>query len=300
MSDSTSTIDYFQIVKDYIANINGTQANNTDSQNLQIETIQKSLADMYNNYGNAVSLSQSILNQQKSVGNIVTNEQQRINTEHKNIQQLLETNTRSNDLKENARKRQNAYNYMLFVFIIILLICLILSFIKKTIPVIPEAVFSFLYVLVIAIGVIYLSVLYYSISTRDMLNFDELHFSYSPKNSKDVEQAQAKARKKGDLLGSVFNPNICIGEDCCTESTIFDKGVGKCIIPCPEGSLDLQGKCIIASECKGNNIVCGNSCIPNTQRCLVSSEGFLGLSINQKVEPFSPSEFENYHKYSKE
>jgi hypothetical protein len=264
-------------------------------QEEQIINIKSSLADMYSNYGNAISSSESILDKQKTMGNIVSNEQARINKEQQNLEQILQTNTRTNDLKENARKRQNAYNYMLFVAVIILLICVILSFIKKTIPIIPEALFSFLYVVIIAVGVIYLSYLYYGIYTRDLLNFDELHFNYSPV-SKDISSIKnTQAQSDGNLLGPIFNPNICIGENCCTESTVFDIGVGKCIIPCSPGYVNYQGNCIASAQCTGNNVVCGSSCIPNTQNCLVS-EGFSGINNKKQAEPFSPSEFTDYQK----
>ena len=199
----------------YLVNINGeqtTQSNIADPASLQIQSIQQSLADMYSNYGNAITSSATILDKQNSVKDIVLQESNRIDSEKNNLDQILQTNTRNNDLKENARKRQNAYNYMLFIAVIILSICLVLSFIRKTIPIIPEALFSFLYVIILSVGTIYISYLYYDISTRDMLNFDELHFSYSPvvNNKNDLIKASDAENKKADpdifkCNGKVYN-----------------------------------------------------------------------------------------------
>jgi len=199
----------------YTVDINGnktTQSNIADPASLQIQSIQKSLADMYSNYGNAITSSVTILDKQQSVNEIVSKEKDRINSEKNNLDQILQTNTRNNDLKENARKRQNAYNYMLFIAVIILSICLVLSFIRKTIPIIPEALFSFLYVILLSVGIIYISYLYYDISTRDMLNFDEIHFSYSPTtNNKNnpITQANTELEKANpDIFkcnGKVYN-----------------------------------------------------------------------------------------------
>ena len=199
----------------YLVNINGeqtTQSNIADPASLQIQSIQQSLADMYSNYGNAITSSATILDKQNSVKEIVSKEKDRINSEKNNLDQILQTNTRNNDLKENARKRQNAYNYMLFIAVIILLICLVLSFIQKMLPFIPEGLFSFLYVIILAVGILYLSYLYYDISTRNMLNFDELHFSSSPttNNKNDlITKANAELEKANpdNILcnGKVYN-----------------------------------------------------------------------------------------------
>jgi TM2 domain-containing membrane protein YozV len=279
-------------------NSTNTNTNNLDSQ---IIGIKDSLADMYNNYGKAIASSQSLIDQQKTMRNIVSDEQKRIQYEQRNMKQILDTNTRNNELKENLRKRQNAYNYLLFVAIIILLICVFIAFIKNMFPMIPEGIFTFLYIIVLTVGIIFLSYLYYGISTRNMLNFDELHFNYSPvaKDIDSITQAQAKAQAKGDLLGGIFNPNLCIGSDCCTDKTIFDKGIAKCITPCEDkNKIRLNGRCIVKSECKDENKVCGKSCIPSTDTCF-TDEAFSGFNINRNVEPFSPCEFEDYQRYNK-
>lgn len=282
---------------EYVVNLNqGIQP--TDGY---LQNIKDSLESMYNNYVNAQVSSQNILNQQGVINDIVDKEKIKIDKEQTKLEQILDTNNRNNDLKDSARKKQNAYNYLLFIIIMILVLCVIISFIRKLLPILPDALFLFLYTLILSVGIIYLLYIYYGIYRRDSIHFDELQLNPPPsKDAYDIIQQQQNAKKTGDLLGSVNNPNICNGADCCSNNSIFDGGIGKCILKCPGSNDDplntiyFEGRCIAPTDCNGNSIICGKSCIPDSKGCLVS-EGF--NMINQTIKPFSANEFENYSKY---
>ena len=78
-------------------------------------------------------------------------------------------------------------------------------------------------------GGIYCLFIYSSISSRSLMNYNELDLAgpAAPTVS-DVAASQVAASKAGDLLGTI-NLLGCVGSACCSEGTKWDNEKSKCV-----------------------------------------------------------------------
>lgn len=269
-----------------------------------INTIQDYLNKLNTTYTSKVSSSQGLLTGQTRLNTILAEENVRLANKKSKIDEEIVGRKRIVDLNESYRKKQAQYVYIIIILIFALLLYIIIIKIKTFIPVIPDSVIDLLTFFLGALTCLYLYVLVKDIYSRDNMNYDQLNLpAPSSATNEEILQKQKSAALAGDLIGSVANPNICVGESCCVSGlTKFEPGIGKCIKICPESGGDdkilyntSNNSC--ESSISFNTSIykrCGNTIIPKAQICL---EGFttLGSYTNSyTANPYSPSEFVNY------
>jgi len=233
------------------------------------------------------------------MSDILKTEQDRLIAKKAQIDNEITGKQRMIDLNESYRKKQSQYIYILMILVIVLIVYICIVKIKQFIPDIPDSLIDLLLIALFSFTIVYIYILVRGIFNRDNLNYDNLKLGPPPgASSSDVLNQQRKAAQSGDLLGSIANPNICVGQSCCAVDSTWDSGIYKCIKTCPTATpiYDITSKtCITTSACDTETSkICGKSCIPQSQTCF-GQESFTGLDGNYS-KPYAPSEFVNYSK----
>lgn len=257
-----------------------------------LSDIQNTLNSLNTTYNNSFSSSQGVLTQQNVLNDILTTEQARLGAKKNKIDEEIVGRKRIVDLNESYRKKQAQYVYIIIILIFALLLYIMIIKIKTFIPVIPDFVIDLLTFFLGALTCLYLYVLVKDIYSRDNMNYDQLKLP-PPSTATDEEtlQKQKSAALAGDLIGSVANKNICVGESCCVGNvTVYEAGIGKCIGNCTAGQLynTSSNTCVSTNYDKSVFKTCGKAIILNTQTCF-NQDGFTTLT-----KPYEPSQYENY------
>jgi len=264
-----------------------------------IDSLQQNLGNVYNSYTTANTSAQGVLDHQNKMSDILKTEQDRLIAKKAQIDNEITGKQRMIDLNESYRKKQSQYIYILMILVIVLIVYICIVKIKQFIPDIPDSLIDLLLIALFSFTIVYIYILVRGIFNRDNLNYDNLKLGPPPgASSSDVLNQQRKAAQSGDLLGSIANPNICVGQSCCAVDSTWDSGIYKCIKTCPTATpiYDITSKtCITTSACDTETSkICGKSCIPQSQTCF-GQESFTGLDGNYS-KPYAPSEFVNYSK----
>jgi len=279
---------------------------NSSDLTTQFSSLQTQLDNINKQYGNISNNSNGLLSQQNTLNNILNDERRRLERKQSEIDIKDFETKRIVSLNDSYRKKQAQYVYIIIVFVFALVFYIILIKIKQFFPVVPDSIIDFSTIVLVGVTCIYVYTLVMSIYSRDNTNFDELNLpAPTTVTSTDTIAAQAAAAKSGDLLAITGNPNNCVGQDCCVPNvTDWETGILKCIpLVSSLGSgkvyqTDQNGTVLTANidigtcQSQGKQ-VCGHVCIPKTQACYTSPiESFVSLGSN--VQPYAPSQYDNY------
>jgi len=265
----------------------------------KVTKIQNNLNTLYDAYNGKYSSSQGLISNQNKLNDILTDEKDRLDAKKDEINKEIAGRKRIVDLNESYRKKQAQYVYIIIVLIFALLLYIILVNIKYFIPVIPNFVIDLLTFFLGALTSLYLYVLIKDIYSRDNMNYDQLDLPAPVQASDDdVIQKQRAAQASGDLLGSIANPNTCVGENCCVpEITTWEAGIGKCIRECDKEKEEYYNTSTNKCESSVNTAIytiCGGAAIPKGQTCFIK-DGFTNYT-SENTKPYAPSEYINYSK----
>jgi hypothetical protein len=264
-----------------------------------LTAIQSTLGNLNATYSTSFSNSQGLLTQQTSLNDILNREKTRLDAKKTLVDDEIAGRKRIVDLNESYRKKQAQYVYIIIVLIFALLLYIMIIKIKTFIPLIPDSVVDLLTFFLGALTCLYLYILIKDIYSRDNMNYDQLNLA-APITATDEEtlQKQKSAALTGDLLGSIANPNTCVGESCCVANvSVYEPGIGKCIKDCKTleptvGSLynttTKSCQANLLSSDVGIYKICGRAIIPKATICF-NIDGFTTLT-----KPYTPSEYENY------
>lgn len=266
----------------------------TINVNGDITNLQQNLNDMNNKLKNSQLTNQDLNKNVNNVNDILVKENDYLNNKKSSIESELQSQERLIELNDSQRKKQSQYNYIILILVIALILFILLVKIKSVFPFIPDFIISFLIIILFFVSLIYIIYILYSISNRDHINFDKIILQ--PPSEADPN-AKQNAIKSGNLLKTFYNSNNCIGEDCCSKDSLWNQYTNKCQKSCPVGEVDFNGTCILRANCEsGNNVICGNSCIPPSQTCY-NLESMVNLEVNGKIKPFTPFEYNDYSNY---
>jgi hypothetical protein len=195
-----------------------------------LTTMSKNIDKLYSNFQQASGTSSAVLDNQKNMQEIVNTELKRLNTKKQSVDAALDGQNRMIQLNDSYRQKYSYYVSRMIIIIIFLIIYIIISSINKNFKDIPQIIFDILYI-ILAVSLI--TIIFYSIiniKDRDNLNFSELNYASPniPLSGKELEDKQKSALKSGDLYGSI-NVNGCIGNDCCSEGTVWNQEKLVCV-----------------------------------------------------------------------
>lgn len=172
-------------------------------------------------FENASSTTANILTQQQQMKNILNNEQSRLLQKKQSIEGAITTQQRMIELNESYQKRYAYYTKVVITITIVLIVILGISFLSKLFPVIPTFIISTLYVIVIAVAVIYIIYYLRDIHRRSNMNFDEIRIDNNPLSLSN-QGASVATSPTTSLYDLASKYAVCIGPECCSEGTTWD------------------------------------------------------------------------------
>lgn len=155
----------------------------TDLKN-SVNTLNTNL-DAINNKTN------NLLTQQDTVLKIVNEEQSRLTEKKGLIDNAYSSQARSIELNDSINKRYQAYLKIIFVFIIVLVVAIVVSFIGKSIPIIPSVILYIIQIGLFSFAVIYSFIIYLEIQKHERINYDRLYMKKATDGSLDTSVVDA-------------------------------------------------------------------------------------------------------------
>lgn len=128
----------------------------------------------------------NLLTQQDTVLKIVNEEQSRLTEKKGLIDNAYSSQARSIELNDSINKRYQAYLKIIFVFIIVLVVAIVVSFIGKTFPIIPSFVLYIIHIGLFSFALIYSFIIYLEIQKHEKINYDRLYMKKTTDGSLDV------------------------------------------------------------------------------------------------------------------
>jgi len=287
--------------KQYLFDLGTIARNGSVPVGSDINTLQNNLGNVYTNYLSANSSVNYALDHQKDMQTIINTENDRLNAKKQQVDNIISSQQRIVELNESYRKRQSQYIYIIIVFVIALILYIFIVKLKIFLPFIPDAVIDLLLILLVGAAVVYIIYIYKNISYRDNLNYDNIIVGPPPsQDASGIILSQQAASASGNLLQSVYNPNNCVGQSCCSANSVWESSIYKCIDKCDSGKYNVVNgningsTCVTATDCSNNGYkICGNSCVSQSQSCF-TYESFSG-NLNV-IKPYEPYEFDGYAK----
>jgi hypothetical protein len=204
--------------------------------------------------------------QQKAINNILTTEDERLESKKASIDNAMKGQQRLIQLNDTYRKRYSAYIKLVLIIVLALVIIIGLMFINKLFPFIPEVVYTLLYIIILSGSLIYASIVLIDIRNRDKFEYDK-RIRAAPVSPEEIKKNAEAAAKAGELLASVNSSAACKSEGCCAPGTMWDKTLGKCI-PATTRSNFTTIKQAYEEE----------------------------KELHKTIQPYTPNEFESYSK----
>jgi hypothetical protein len=154
--------------------------------------------------------------------NFYNDELDRLQSKHKNANDILQSNERLAQLNDSYRKRYAKYVQMLMVVILAFIGYLAIVLLQRQFPLIPQVVVDLIVMIIIFATLFYLFSAFNELYSRSLMNYDELEIPSYDASGVDV----VALASKGQLFG--YNGNVmCVGDQCCPKS--YDYGNNICM-----------------------------------------------------------------------
>ena len=150
----------------------------------------------------------------------------RLNQKQQNSDLIMSSNERLAGLNNSYRKRYAKYVEMLMVLVLAYIIYLGVVILQKNVPSISIYVVDYITVVLIFAVFFYLFSAFWQLSSRSVLNYDELDLSSYDASGVDV----SALKDSGQLFASQGNTNaVCVGNECCPPLYNYDKDLNVCV-----------------------------------------------------------------------
>lgn len=231
MSLNTDLTGLFNIQKDYLAGL--AQSAGTDTELTgKVTSLQSNLDTLYKDFNNSDKSSSAVLARQQEMSLIIDDEKERLEQKKQSIDNALVGKKRAIELNETYRMRQSQYLKIKVVFVVVLAICIMTTLLSRRFPVVPSIFITLINMIVILMGGIYCLFIYSSITSRSLMNYNELDLAGpAAPTASEIDANQVAAGKAGNLLGTI-NLLGCVGSVCCSAGTKWDAEKSKCV-PAP-------------------------------------------------------------------
>lgn len=269
----------------------------------------------FNELDKAVDLANnnisSTLSYQKEVLGIVDREKDRLQKRKKIIDDAYMGQRRMVELTDSVTAKNQAYNYMLFIVVLIIFLYLGIKMLKSM-EIVPIIVLEIANIIIISVGIIYCVYLYIDIKRRYNMDFNQVTLQEPPSKSQDQLNKDMDANvKSGDLL-SISGKKGCQADhtynksyDVCVpneppafkpDKTASDYTMNHKYFAKDDGTFEWRD----AAALKTAN-GCGGVANYNFESLACSkTNGFRNINIassSADAEAFTASEFTNYSKY---
>ena len=205
--------------------------------------MQSRISNLYSSLTSLNNSSNSVLNGQNTLNNIITNEMTDLNNRINKITEETDSAKRILQLNEYSRLKTADYNYILYYVIGTIILLNILFIIKKIIPGIPSSFYEITIVVIICISLYLIYYRYMDILKRDIIYYDELAIPNPSNINLNQNQINSVNAGNGITTNVVQNSgsNICANETCCDNvTTTWDTIQKQCVSIDQETSLTNQ------------------------------------------------------------
>lgn len=212
----------------------------TNTSNIDTTAVTNGLNSIQRITANADENNKQLLLKQNEVKALVDDENKRIQSNIKRVEDNLITKKRLVEFNENRRLRTEQYNQILYIFVLALFVIIVIVIGFRRLPFIPGFIAQILVVIIGGAAFIKIYILYSNIHDRSRINYNELHLDKpiidTPEQIQEKKQAAANS---GDLLGSI-NISGCVGAACCDSSNniVWNETSRKCTYQAPFGNMN--------------------------------------------------------------
>ena len=117
------------------------------------------------------------------------------------------------------------WTHLVKILIITILAFAIVINITSYFPILPSEVYSMLMFIISVVSLYYIFITIVSIYSRDNMVYDEYNWNFNINSAPKMGTGEFKNAFK---LPSMMS---CIGENCCQDGTLWNKDIGKCVVP---------------------------------------------------------------------
>ncbi len=236
MGDNKYWIDLSGVInlqKNLLTHIGNTVTDGTANLDAaMVSNINQSLSGLASNLDSASSAIGPTLTYQQEVKTILDRENNRLATRKSAIDSAYDGQKRMVALTDSVTAKNKAYNYMLFIIVLIIIAFVGIKFLYA-IEGVPHGLLDILNVVVISLGLIYCVYLYIDIRRRYNMDFNQVTLVEPSKKTPDeIARDQAKNAKSGDLYALLKSSNAasgCQGSGCCPTGTVFNEKYNVCV-----------------------------------------------------------------------
>jgi len=194
------------------------------------------LKDMYKDTQGRVSQSRIDLVDQMTVAGVVENELNNAKTNLNALSDNKNQKMRMVELNTYYSQKYREYSRVMKLVIYFTVPILILAILRKK-TFIPENIANILIVILIIVGGIMVVLRLVDLSSRSNMNFDEYDWGWDPSRYEPTVLQYDKEQLSGVVSDmkhdtSNFSKSLglgCIGEECCSDGTVYDKEKQICV-----------------------------------------------------------------------
>lgn len=202
--------------------------NNTS--NIDTASVTRGLQSIQAIAQDADEKNKRLLLNQKEMKNLVENENARIQTNIRRVEDNLTTKKRMVNFNENIRLRTEQYNQIMYTFVFTVVLLIAINYLNSMLPFLPLFISQGLIAIVGAAGVIKIYMIYTNMQARSRMNYNELDLEKPVvETPEQIAQKIAAATRRGSLLDSI-DIGGCMGAACCDSSNniVWNTTTRKC------------------------------------------------------------------------
>jgi len=192
----------------------------------------KTLSNINSYYESSLSNSSETLDQQTNALRIV---EEQMNDAKRKLDYV-------NEQKLNKMRQVEINNYysswyderiQLLKIIVILIVVMLILYILKNKNILPESVFSIIFIFSILAALYFIIPLILSMINRSNMNYSEYDWAFNertaPKIAGDTGDKSKKKNNPWSNNANTVTGKMCVGQDCCSAGEIYDTDTNKCI-----------------------------------------------------------------------
>jgi hypothetical protein len=209
---------------------------NTDENN-PISKLQIQMNSLNTNFQDSNLASNNLLLSQKDVNEILSKEGERLISKQQSIDQAITGQRRAMFLNMNYQKRYAVYTKIAVTLVIGLVIYFIIKRFQDAFPIVPNVVYTLLYIINFLAVFITIVIFYYQLSTRDLMNYDELALPPPDLTGSPISVLSTAEAAKASVSPLDVGPSpVCMGDACCGTDNYgnvipYDYNRNLCTIP---------------------------------------------------------------------
>jgi len=181
-----------------------------------------SMKDILSGYQQGATNSQNTLSQQVVAINIIEEQLNKNKLEINALDAQKQNKLKLVEINTYYGKRYNTYKHLMKTIVLFCIPIVILTYIYN-VDLLPGRLYAFIVGIIIIFALFIIGYQLVDISNRDNMNWDEYNW-YFNKSTAPIDSSTGKEKDPWS------NPTItCIGAECCTNGSVFDSSLNKCV-----------------------------------------------------------------------